>query len=79
MRFSGQGEDGSRIQGEYDPDQPEESFITVTDQDGVTLYTSDGADPASPEFEMTEDGFSATAAFTTRDDDTVDGSVSGAC
>lgn len=79
VRFSGQGEDGSRIEGEYDPDQPDESFITVTDQEGVTLYTSDGSDPASPEFEVTEDGFRATAAFTTRDDERVDGSVSGAC
>lgn len=79
MRFSGRGEDGSRIEGEYDPAQPDEAFITVTDKDGQTLYTSDGADPASPEFEMTEGGFNASAAFTTQGDDTVDGSVSGAC
>lgn len=79
MRFSGQSEDGARIVGEYDPAQPDETFITVTDKDGVTLYTSDGADPASPEFETTQDGFNASAAFTTQGDDTVDGSVSGAC
>ncbi len=79
VRFSGEADDGSRIEGEYDPEQPEDAFITVTNQDGETIYTSEAADPTNPEFEMTEDEFTATAAFTTRDDESIDGSVSGAC
>ncbi len=30
VRFSGQGDDGSRIAGEYDPERPEDTFVTVT-------------------------------------------------
>lgn len=79
VRFSGEGDDGARIEGEYDPERPEDSFVTVTNQEGETIYTSDSTDATAPEFEMTEEGFTATGAFTTRGDDAVDGSVSGAC
>lgn len=79
VRFSGEDDEGARLEGEYDPERPEDSFVTVTNQDGETIYTSDRTDATAPEFEITEDGFTATGAFTTQGDDTVDGSVSGAC
>ncbi len=79
VRFSGRDDEGQRITGEYDPERPEDSFVTVTNQEGETIYTSEPADPTAPEFEMTDDGFTATAAFSTESGDRVDGSVSGAC
>lgn len=79
VRFSGRDEGGSRIEGEYDPERPEDSFVTVTNEEGAIIHTSEAADPTNPEFDMTEEGFTATGAFTTQGDDTVDGSVSGAC
>lgn len=79
VRFSGEGQDGQRVEGEYDPENPDDSFVTVTDQDGVTVYTSDDTSDAAPSFDVTEDGFTATGAFTTGTDERVDGSVSGAC
>lgn len=79
VRFAGQGERGEQIEGEYDPENPDDSFITVTDQEGVTLYTSDDTSQGAPSFDVAGDAFTATGAFTTDSGDRVDGSVSGAC
>ena len=59
---------------------PNDASVVVTDQEGTQLYTSDeSSGAAAPEFQMTEDGFTATGTFVSDTDEEAEGSVTGAC
>ena len=80
IRFTGRSADGDAISGEYDPEAPDDANVVVTNSDGVDVFTSDTASSSlAPEFQMTEDGFTATGAFVSDSDEQVEGSLSGAC
>lgn len=81
VRFSGRSADGEQVIAEYDPEAPEEARVVVTDKDGTTLYTSEADNGTGPEFDVTEEGFTATGAFADGDGEgePLDGSISGAC
>ena len=80
VRFAGRSPDGDSITGEFGAEAPDDASIVVVDQDGTQLYTSDeSSGAAAPEFQMTEDGFTATGTFVADDDSQVQGDLSGAC
>ena len=80
IRFTGRSADGDAISGEYDPEAPDDANVVVTNSDGVDVFTSDTASSSlAPEFQMTEDGFTATGTFVSDSDEQVEGSLSGAC
>jgi len=80
VRFTGRSPDGDTITGEFDPTAPNDASVVVTDQEGTQLYTSDeSSGAAAPEFQMTEDGFTATGTFVSDTDEEAEGSVTGAC
>ena len=54
--------------------------MVVTNSDGVDVFTSDTASSTNaPEFEMTDNGFTAVGTFVSDADDQAEGSLSGAC
>lgn len=80
IRFTGRSADGDSISGEFDPENPEDATLYVTDKDGEALYSGDETTGEPPQFEATGDGgFAATGTFVSDSDETVDGSISGAC
>ena len=79
VRFTGRSADGDVVAGEYDPEAPDDASVVVTNQEGVTLYSADGTTGTAPEFQVTEDGFTATGAFVSDQDEDVEGSLSGTC
>lgn len=80
VRFTGRSPDGDTITGEFDPEAPDDATVVVANQEGEELYTADqSSGAAAPEFQVTENGFSATGTFVSDADEQMEGSVSGAC
>lgn len=79
IRFSGRSPDGDSITGEFDPDAPEDATVYVTNSDGEAIWSADATTGTAPEFQVTEEGFQASATFVSDQDGEVEGSLSGTC
>ena len=79
VRVTGRTEDGNNVSVQYDPEAPDDATVVVTNQEGVMLYSADGTTGTAPEFQVTQDGFRATGAFVSDQEEDVEGSLSGTC